>query len=86
MTTTQPQENERTHAKGSLVMSVADAAHALGVSDDLIYDLIQQGVLPCLQFGRRKVIPRVVIDATIEQTLEGFDAEVLRNELRRPER
>ena len=41
-----------------LVLSIAEAAEALGVSDDLVYELTERGDLPCLRLGRRKVIPR----------------------------
>ena len=55
-----------------LVLSIAEAAEVLGVSDDLIYELTARGELPCLRLGRRKVIPTVAIQAVIDGTLEGF--------------
>ncbi len=36
-----------------LVLSVAETAEALGLSDDLVYELTETGELPCLRFGRR---------------------------------
>ena len=54
------------------VLSIAEAAEVLGVSDDLIYELTARGELPCLRLGRRKVIPTVAIQAVIDGTLEGF--------------
>ena len=60
-----------------LVLSVAEAAEALGLSDDLVYELTETGELPCLRFGRRKVIPRRAVDLIIERALEHFDAEVV---------
>ncbi len=57
----------------SLVLSVAEAAAALGVSDDLIYELTEQGELPCLRFGRRKVIPRRAIELLVESAIADFD-------------
>jgi excisionase family DNA binding protein len=55
-----------------LVLSIAEAAEALGVSDDLIYELTGRGELPCLRLGRRKVIPTVAIQAAIDACLDGF--------------
>ena len=60
-----------------LVLSVAEAANALGISDDLVYELTERGELPCLHFGRRKVIPRQAIELVIAQALRNFDPAVL---------
>ena len=60
-----------------LVLSIAEAAAVLGLSDDLVYELTERGELPCLRFGRRKVIPRRAIDLVIEHALEQFDPEVV---------
>jgi len=57
----------------TLVLSVSEAAQALGVSDDLVYSLTERGDLPCLRFGRRKVIPRLAIELLIEKAMDGFD-------------
>lgn len=57
-----------------LVMSVAEAARALGVSDDLLYALIARGELPCVRFGRRRLIPRRVVERLIEAATMDFDA------------
>ncbi|MCA1683881.1 MAG: helix-turn-helix domain-containing protein [Actinobacteria bacterium] len=57
---------------GKLVLSIAEAAEALGVSDDLIYELTARAELPCLRLGRRKVIPTVAIQAVIDGCLDGF--------------
>jgi excisionase family DNA binding protein len=58
-----------------LVLSVAEAAEALGVSDDLVYELTQRGELPCLRFGRRKVIPRRAIELLVEAAVADFDLD-----------
>lgn len=39
-------------------MSVAEAEKFTGVSDSLIYEWLDAGVLPSVQLGRRRVIPR----------------------------
>ena len=59
----------------SIVISVSEAAELLGVSDDLVYELTQRGELPCVRFGRRKVIPRRAIELVVEAALANFDAE-----------
>lgn len=56
-----------------LVLTVQEAAEALGVSGDLVYELTARGELPCLRLGRRRVIPRRAIDLLIEQCVGGFD-------------
>jgi excisionase family DNA binding protein len=61
----------------SLIVSIAEAARLLGVSDDLVYELTERGDLPCLRLGRRKVIPRQAIDGIIERAVEGFDASTV---------
>lgn len=62
---------------GRLVLSVAETAEALGISDDLVYELMHRGELPCLHFGRRKVIPRRAIDLVIRTAMRDFDPEAL---------
>ncbi|MDP9402168.1 MAG: helix-turn-helix domain-containing protein [Actinomycetota bacterium] len=56
-----------------LVLSVSEAADALGVSDDLVYELTERGELPCLRFGRRKLIPRRAIESLVELAVVDFD-------------
>lgn len=68
---------------GSLVLSVREVADALGVSDDLVYELAARGELPCLQLGRRRVIPRRAVELMIERSLETFDPEAVTAQLRR---
>jgi excisionase family DNA binding protein len=58
----------------SIVVSVSEAAKLLGVSDDLVYELTARGDLPCVRFGRRKVIPRRAIELVVEAALAHFDA------------
>ena len=58
---------------GRLVLSVAETAEVLGISDDLVYELIHRGLLPCLHFGRRKLVPRRAIDLVIGAAMRDFD-------------
>lgn len=59
----------------ALVLSVAEAAEALGVSDDLIYELIAREQLPCLALGRRKLVPRLAIELLVESAMKGFEPD-----------
>ncbi len=68
-----------------LVVSIAEAAQALGVSDDLVYELTERGDLPCLRFGRRKVVPRQAIDLIISRALANFDPATVLSSLGLPD-
>ncbi len=69
-----PSIGESVHPRSdAVVLSVAEAAGVLGISDDLVYELVARRELPCLRFGRRRVIPRRAIDLVIERAMEGFD-------------
>lgn len=41
-----------------LAVSVNEAARLLGVSRDLVYDLVARGELPAIRLGRRLVVAR----------------------------
>jgi len=47
---------------GRLAYSVAEAAEALGVSRDTIYDELRAGRLASIKLGRRRIITRQHID------------------------
>lgn len=65
----------------ALFASVAETADLLGISDDLVYDLIARGELPSSTFGRRKLVPRIAIDLVVDAALEGFDPDRLASTL-----
>ncbi len=67
-----------------LVLSVSEAAEALGVSDDLIYELIARGELPCLPLGRRKLVPRLAVELLVERAMDNFEPDVVLAVLGRP--
>ena len=48
-----------------LTVTVEEAARLLGVSRGLAYELVARGQLPALRLGRRRVVPRIAIDALI---------------------
>lgn len=51
-----------------LTVSVAEAAERVGVSDWLIYRLINEGKFPHRRLGRRIVIPVHALERWIDQT------------------
>lgn len=60
-----------------LVLSIRDVADVLGVSDDLVYELVARGEIPCIRRGRRRLIPRRAVELMIERSLETFDVDLL---------
>ncbi len=51
--------------EGRAVLSVSEAADALGISASLAYRLVREGDLPSVRLGRRLVVPRVAIERVI---------------------
>lgn len=58
---------------GTTARQIRDVAKMLGVSDDLVYELVARGEIPCLRLGRRRLIPRRAVEFMIERSLEAFD-------------
>lgn len=48
-----------------LTLSVEEAAHLLGISRALAYELVRRGDLPRLQLGRRIVVPRRALEELV---------------------
>ena len=60
----------------SLVVSVPEAAVLLGVSEGLIYQLLDKGLLPELpRWSRRRLIPRHAVEVVIERTMADYNPE-----------
>lgn len=57
----------------ALFITVGETARLLGVSDDLVYDLIHRGELPSATFGSKRMVPRRVIGLLEQAALERFD-------------
>lgn len=51
-----------------LVMSVDQAALALGISRTLAYALVREGVVPSIRLGRRLLVPRRRLMTLVEGT------------------
>lgn len=45
-----------------LTLTVEEAAHLLGISRGLAYELARSGKLPVIRLGRRLLIPRVALE------------------------
>lgn len=48
-------------SEGALLLSVAEAAKALGVSRGSLYDLVNAGEVKSIQIGRCRLIPRTAL-------------------------
>lgn len=60
------QENER------LTISVVETAKILGISRGLCYQMIHEGRIPHLAFGRRILIPK----AGLQRLLDGQEGDI----------
>lgn len=63
--------HKRQH-ENSLTMSVESAAQLLGISRGLAYEMVHQGKIPALRFGR---VIRVPVCA-LERLLEGREGDI----------
>ena len=54
-----------------LAMSVAEAAAALGVSKDAIYDAVRCHELPAIRIRRRILIPIAALEQLLDQKKAG---------------
>ncbi len=63
-------------AAESLVVSVPEAAALLGVSERLVYQLLDKGLLPELpRWSRRRLIPRRAVELVVERTMADYDPD-----------
>jgi excisionase family DNA binding protein len=65
---------------GRLVLTVTEAARALGISRALAYELVARGELPALSLGRRRVIPRRALEALVNSVTPPAHDDALRAE------
>lgn len=54
------------HAAERPVLTVAEAAEALGISRALAYELVRRGEIPAVRLGRRIVVPRDALERLLE--------------------
>ncbi len=50
-----------------LCITVPEAAAMLGISRNFAYELVKQGKLPVIRFGKRLLIPRLALDRMLEK-------------------
>jgi excisionase family DNA binding protein len=57
-----------------LVLTVTEAAAALGISRAHAYELVARGELPSLRLGRRIVVPRRGLERLLDGAADGSHA------------
>ena len=57
-----------------LVLTVTEAATALGISRPHAYELVARGDLPSLRLGRRIVVPRHGLERLLDGDADGTHA------------
>jgi excisionase family DNA binding protein len=62
---TQPETNKSNEA---LVLTAREASNLLRISKTTVYELIRQGVIPSVRFGKRVLVPRAALIRKIEET------------------
>ena len=53
-------------AESKLTISVEEAAHLLGISRGLAYEMVRTGKIPSIRFGRRLLVPRQALNKLLE--------------------
>jgi excisionase family DNA binding protein len=53
-----------------LCITVPEAAEMLGISRDFGYELVKQGKLPVIRFGKRLLIPRLGLEKMLEKGVQ----------------
>jgi excisionase family DNA binding protein len=53
-----------------LCITVPEAAEMLGISRNFAYELVKQGNLPVVQFGKRLLIPRAALEKMLEAVMK----------------
>jgi excisionase family DNA binding protein len=54
-----------------LVYTVAEVGELLGISRAFAYELVARGELPVIFLGRRRLVPKVALEALVGQTSPG---------------
>lgn len=60
-------KNTDHHSPPSLLLSIKDAAAALGICERTVWTLVKERQLPHLRVGRRLLFSRAVLEAWIAQ-------------------
>jgi excisionase family DNA binding protein len=64
-------ERSETSKTERLTLTVEEAAHLLGISRGLAYEMARRGKLPVVRFGRRLLIPRRALGRMLDQPGDG---------------
>ena len=62
------------HNDKRLVLTVSEAAAALGISRTHAYEFVARGELPSLRLGRRIVVPRRSLERLVDGDADGSHA------------
>ena len=60
-------EGNKVSERKRLTLTVNEAAHLLGISRGLAYELARCGRLPVIRLGRRILIPRVALEKMLSR-------------------
>jgi excisionase family DNA binding protein len=63
-----PQQNLRTLRR---LFSIRESAGYLGLSKWKVYDMIKNGILPCITVGRKQLVDKKDLDAFVDNNKEG---------------
>lgn len=55
-----------------LTYSVAETARVLGISRSYCYELVQEGALPYVQLGRRRLVPRAALERYVKEQTQCY--------------
>jgi excisionase family DNA binding protein len=55
-----------------LCITVPEAAAMLGISRNFAYELVKQGQLPVIRFGKRLLIPRAALDRMLVESVTQY--------------
>mgnify|MGYP001117034482 CR=1 FL=1 len=55
---------------GRLTLTVEEAAHLLGISRGLAYELARCGKLPVVRLGRRLLVPKAALNKMLQEVNE----------------
>ncbi len=61
---------EKSSGVERLCLTVPEAAAMLGISRNFAYELVKQGKLPAIKFGKRLLIPRAALEKMLDKNLE----------------
>jgi excisionase family DNA binding protein len=63
-----------------LCITVPEAAEMLGISRNFAYELVKQGQLPVIRFGKRLLIPRVALQKRLEESVTQCNSIFMKGE------